>query len=210
MIKKTLLLLLALAVTGCGTRDIPATVTRFHRELPPGQTFTVRPQGDQRGSVEFDSYAGTVVSQMVSAGYRLAPDPGKPADLVVEFRWGVDNGRSEVVTTPLPGRDAYWQRYNCARVPYPFACEVPPISDVQAFTVFTRWLELDIIDARRPAAAPVKLFEGRAYSEGTSRQLPDVIPALVAALFTGFPGLNGETRHIAVSPTCCPRPALPK
>lgn len=204
MMKKALLLLFALTVTGCGTPNFSATVTRFHRDLPPaGETFAVQPQNEQKGSVEFDTYAGTVVSQMVSAGYKPAA-PGKPADMVVEFRYGIDNGRSELVSTPLFARDAYWQRQNCSRVMAPFDCYTPPVTnDLQSFTVFTRWVEMSVVDAGKKAAQPVKLFEGRAYSEGSNRNLPEVVPPLIAALFTEFPGLNGETRSVMVSPDCC-------
>lgn len=204
MMKKALLLLFALTVTGCGTQNFSATVTRFHRDLPPaGETFVVRPQQDQKGGVEFDTYAGSVVGQMASAGYKPAA-PGAPADLMVEFRYGVDNGRSELVSTPLFGRDSYWQRQNCARVMPPFDCYTPPLTnDIQSFTVFTRWVELSVTDTRQKAAQPVKLFEGRAYSEGVNRNLPEVIPPLIAALFTEFPGLNGETRTVVVAPDCC-------
>ncbi|WP_448191365.1 DUF4136 domain-containing protein [Azospirillum sp. sgz301742] len=208
MMKKALLLLIALTVTGCGTQNYSATVTRFHRDLPPaGETFAIQPQNDQKGSVEFDTYAGTVVSQMVSAGYRPAT-PGKPADLLVEFRYGIDNGRSELVSTPLFARDAFWHRQNCARVAPPFDCGVPPLasSDIQSYTVFTRWVELSVVDSRKKSAQPVKLFEGRAYSEGSNRNLPEVVPPLVAALFTEFPGLNGETRTVVVAPDCCGAP----
>jgi len=200
---KALLLLFLFALSACGTPNFQATVTRFHRDLPPkGETFVVRPQKDQAGSVEFDTYASQVISQMAAAGYRQAP-AGKPADLVVEFRYGIDNGRSEIVTTPLYGRESYWTRQNCARMMPPFDCYTPPLNDVQSFTVFTRWVELSITDARKKATEPVKLFEGRSYSEGSNRNLPEVLPALVAALFTDFPGLNGETRTIAVAPDCC-------
>ena len=204
MIRNALLLLFALTVTGCGTQNFSANVTRFHRELPPaGQTFTIQPQKDQQGSIEFDTYAGAVVSQMASAGYRPAA-PGKLADLVVEFRYGIDNGRSELVSTPIFGRDSYWQRQNCARVMPPFDCYTPPVlNDLQSFTIFTRWVEVSIADVRKKPADAVKLFEGRAYSEGSNRNLPEVVPPLIAALFTDFPGLNGETRTVVVAPDCC-------
>jgi len=205
MMKKVFLLLFSLTLTGCGTANVSATVTRFHRDLPPaGETFAIQPQAEQKGSVEFDTYAGAVVSQMVSAGYTPAA-PGKPADLLVEFRYGIDNGRSELVSTPLFARDSYWQRQNCARVMPPFDCGAPPLatSEIQSFTVFTRWVELSVVDSRKKAAQPVKLFEGRAYSEGINRNLPEMVPPLVAALFTEFPGLNGETRTVVVSPDCC-------
>ena len=45
-----------------------------------------------------------------------------------------------------------------------------------------------------------RLFEGRAEAASTSNRLPYLVPNLVEAMFTDFPGHNGETVRISVAP----------
>jgi hypothetical protein len=42
------------------------------------------------------------------------------------------------------------------------------------------------------------LFEGRAVAEGQRREIAPVMPYLVRALFTGFPGSSGTTVRVDV------------
>jgi hypothetical protein len=44
------------------------------------------------------------------------------------------------------------------------------------------------------------VFEGKAEAKSRSNRLPYLVPNLVAAMFTGFPGNNGETVRISVAP----------
>ena len=44
------------------------------------------------------------------------------------------------------------------------------------------------------------LFEGLAQARSRTNELPLLVPNLVEAMFTGFPGNNGETVRITVGP----------
>lgn len=74
-------------------------------------------------------------------------------------------------------------------------------------TVYQRSLSLTIDDlrSRSAAGAPRRLYEGTVQSTGASDALPAIAPYLVRALFTDFPGTNGQTRTIDV-PVDLPRP----
>jgi hypothetical protein len=63
-------------------------------------------------------------------------------------------------------------------------------------TVFTSGVDLKI-DRR---ADGKRLFEGKAEAASTSNRLPYLVPNLVEAMFTGFPGHNGETVKISIAP----------
>jgi hypothetical protein len=68
--------------------------------------------------------------------------------------------------------------------------------DVDSFTVYTAHLDLKIDrngDGKR-------LFEGKAEAKSRSNKLPYLVPNLVEAMFTGFPGNGGETIRISVAP----------
>ena len=50
------------------------------------------------------------------------------------------------------------------------------------------------------AADGQRLFEGKAEAVSRSNDLPYLVPNLVEAMFTGFPGNSGETVRISVAP----------
>jgi hypothetical protein len=64
------------------------------------------------------------------------------------------------------------------------------------YTVFTSGIKLKI-DRRADGS---RLFEGKAEAASTSNRLPYLVPNLVEAMFTGFPGNSGETVRISVAP----------
>ena len=63
-------------------------------------------------------------------------------------------------------------------------------------TVYTAFLDLDI----KRAADGQSLFEGFAEARAGTDALPVLVPNLVEAMFTGFPGNNGERVRITVTP----------
>ena len=66
----------------------------------------------------------------------------------------------------------------------------------EAYTVYTSGIKLKI-DRR---ADGQRLFEGKAEAASTSNRLPYLVPNLVEAMFTDFPGNSGETVRISVAP----------
>ena len=66
----------------------------------------------------------------------------------------------------------------------------------ESYTVFVSGINMKI-DRR---ADGQRLFEGRAEAASTSNRLPYLVPNLVEAMFTDFPGHNGETVRISVAP----------
>jgi hypothetical protein len=72
--KQLLVLLLALALSACGTM-LRARVSSFHN-LPPekaGITFAVLPFEWQNGSLEFQTYEQRVVADLTSKGFEPVP-----------------------------------------------------------------------------------------------------------------------------------------
>ncbi len=67
---------------------------------------------------------------------------------------------------------------------------------IDVTTVFNSGIDLKI-DRR---ADGKRLFEGKAEAASTSNRLPYLVPNLVQAMFTGFPGNNGETVRIKIAP----------
>ena len=67
---------------------------------------------------------------------------------------------------------------------------------MRSFTVYTSELDLKI----DRAADQTRLFEGRAEAQSRSKNLPYLVPNLVEAMFTEFPGNSGETVRISIEP----------
>lgn len=199
------LLLLGLAACSQGFK---ANVSRFQSQLPPpaGQTFTVVADDPVlSGGIEFAQYAKLVEDRMAGLGYAPVTDPEK-AMLLVRFDYGVDKGRERVRSTgmrydpfwgPWYGYHpyGYWGPYRHGMWGYGW---YDPWFDTgyESYTVYTSNISLKI-DRR---ADGVRLFEGKAEAVSTSNRLQYLVPNLVEAMFTGFPGNSGETVRITVAP----------
>ena len=69
-------------------------------------------------------------------------------------------------------------------------------NDVRSYTVYTSGIDMKIDDT----ASGQRLFEGKAQALSTSNRLQHLVPNLVEAMFTDFPGQSGETLRISIKP----------
>ncbi len=226
-VKTALATLMLAALAACAT-PFNANVSRYSAALPApqGQTFAIVAD-DQAlsGGLEFSQYAGLVAAKMQALGYAAAANPAS-ADLIVRFDYGVDKGREQTRSTGFS--DPFWGPwsgfsrrgyyggsgyygggygggYYGGRGYYPYRPAgawgygfYDPWFDqgYEQYTVFVSGVTLKI-DRR---ADGQRLFEGRAEAASTSNRLPYLVPNLVEAMFTDFPGHNGETVRISVAP----------
>ena len=198
----------ALALAGCAT-PFRADVARFQQlPAPQGQSFFITSDNpDLRGGIEFSQYAGLVAKELSDEGYVQASDPAS-ADLAVTLDYNVDNGRERVVSTGSgfgPGFGyspfGYYGYSPYYRSRFAFGFYDPFIygagyNDVSSYTVYTSDLEMKI----DRVADNKRLFEGKAEAQSRSKNLQYLVPNLVEALFTDFPGQSGETVRISIAP----------
>lgn len=198
-----------LALSACAT-GFPAQVQRFQAmPAPQGQSFFVQAADpDKRGGLEFSQYADLVRRHLIAQGYSEAPS-AQQATMVVNLDYGVDQGRDRVAYYPNPwgprfGFHPYYSRFGYfgrRHSPFywgwhdPFFND-PFYDDVRVYTVYTSYLDMDI----RRTADGQALFEGLAQARSRTDDLPELVPNLVEAMFTGFPGNSGETVRITVAP----------
>ncbi|MFC3100510.1 DUF4136 domain-containing protein [Altererythrobacter lauratis] len=205
------------SLAACAT-PFRADVSRFESQLPApaGQSFyVVADDPALAGGLEFALYADYVEAQMARLGYAQAARP-EDASLLVRFDYGVDNGRERIRSRPSTFRDPFYDpwfsyrpfvyrdRLGNTRVAYlpnsrwgygwydPFFRH----SEVESTTVYTSGIDLKIDDA----ATGQRLFEGKAEALSTSNRLQYLVPNLVEAMFTDFPGNSGETVRISIAP----------
>ena len=195
--------LLAAGLAAC-TTPFKADVSRFAVPLPApqGQTFAVVPEDPKlAGGLEFATYANTVAEELSRIGYTRAASPDT-ADMLVRFDYRVDGGRERVRTTPgVGGFGAFgpwgpWGGWGGGFGGWGFGFNDPFFGgpDVRSYTIYTSGVDVKIdrrVDGQR-------LFEGKAEAVSRSNRLPRLVPNLVDALFTGFPGNSGETVRITI------------
>ena len=207
---------LALAGLAACASTFNANVSHFASQLPApaGQTFTVVPEDPAlAGGLEFHQYAQAVADHLAALGYRPVDNPHE-ATLLVRFGYGVDHGRERVTSTPGFYDPFYspWYAYPTFYrgrhgrgfigyrpfSPWGFGWYDPFFSgpDIDSYTVYTSGIDLKI----DRAADGARLFEGKAQAVSTSNRLQYLVPNLVQAMFTDFPGNSGETVRISIAP----------
>jgi hypothetical protein len=207
----------ALLALGACTTGLTTQVSRFQAmPAPQGQTFAIQASDrDKDGGIEFGTYANIIRQNLVAQGYSEASSP-RAANLVVTFDYGVDNGRERLVSTPDPwgagwgggwggwggygrpyySRFGYYGRYHN---PFFWGWGGDPFwgnDYVTSYTIYTSHLDMNI----RRAGDGQSVFEGHAQARSQSNELPALVPNLIEAMFTNFPGNSGETVRITVMP----------
>lgn len=215
--KKKILTLIApaalLALGACAT-GLTTQVSRFQAmPAPQGQSFVIRSADrTKNGGLEFAQYAALVGRNLTALGYREAASE-REASFVVTLDYGIDQGRERLLATPDLfddpwgyrgfGHRPYFSRFGYGgfgryRSPFFWGWHDPFWGDydVQSYTLYTSHLDLDI----RRAGDGQSLFEGHAQARSSNNELPALVPNLIEAMFTGFPGNSGETVRITVMP----------
>lgn len=198
-------LALAAGLAACTSPSFKADVSRFAVPLPApqGQTFAVIAEDPKlAGGLEFATYANAVAAEMTQLGYARAASP-ETADMLVRFDYRVDGGRERVRTDlngvgfagnpwgPWGGWGGGYGRWG-----YGFNDPFFGGPNVRSYTVYTSAIDLKI----DRAADGQRLFEGKAEAASRSNNLTYLVPNLVEAMFTGFPGNNGQTVRISIAP----------
>lgn len=193
-----------LLLAGCAT-PFKADVARFQQmPAPQGQTFAVVADDPALGGgLEFQQYADMVAHELAQDGYVRTDNPAS-AYLVVRVAYDVDNGREKIRSTgfhdpfwgPHWGYSPYW-RHRAFMYGYydPFLFG-PGYSDIDSYTVYTSTLTMKI----DRATDGKRLFEGTAKAQSLSNKLTYLVPNLVEAMFTNFPGNSGETVRVTIAP----------
>lgn len=204
-----------LAVGGCA-QSFNAKVSRFQQmPVAQGQSFTVQAADPSlSGGLEFGTYANLIAGKLTSLGYRPTEN-GATADLVVKVSYSVDKGKEKLRSVPGSRFNRCWGFYDpwCGGFgywgrPYRYYGYYPGFydpflfgpgglrDDVESYTVFTSELDLKI----ERTGSGERVFEGKAQAQSLNDTLTYLVPNLVEAMFTDFPGNSGETVKITVPP----------
>jgi Domain of unknown function (DUF4136) len=200
-----------LSVAACAT-PFKAKVNRFQAmPAPQGQSFVIKPADPRReGSLEFAQYASLVSGKMTEIGYQLAPN-ADAASLIVTLDYNIDGGREKIRSFPSTGfgfsrfgysRFGKFNRFGgFGRGGFVYGFNDPFLfgsgfTEIESFTVYNSGLNVNI--SRKTDGQ--RVFEGKADAMSLNNNLTYLVPNLVEAMFTGFPGNSGETVKITVAP----------
>ena len=191
----------ALGLSACAT-GLRTKVSRYQAmPAPQGQSFVVVPMNPtDMGGLEFSRYAELVAQRMQAQGYARAPSSTRRR-WSSSFGYGVDDGHTEIVSDPFYGGYGYgyggWG--------YPVLLRAPRLllglersllvcaggyggGYIRSYTYYVSELDLDI----RRKVDNASLFEGKAKARSRTDDLAKLVPSLVEAMFTGFPGTFGR------------------
>lgn len=198
LLRVLLISVLGLMAAACA-RSVTSDVARFHQlPRPAGETIAIVPKdAAKEGSLEFAQYAGLIQGRLVGIGYQVA-DPGS-ADIVVSMDFSISEGSEKLRSRP--GAFSYYNYYGpygfhrlshfgYGGLGYPYGGN----NEVYSVTEYSRNLEMDMVDR----ASGKNVFEGRVESVGRDKRLPEVMPYLVDAMFTNFPGESGVTKRVSI------------
>lgn len=184
--------LLAFLLAACSGNELEADVTRFH--LGPllemtGKRLTVRPARPELEGLEFSRHAARVGNELGRHGFTPAGEG--EADIVALLDYSV--GQIEVERdSPLRiglGAGGFGRNVGGgAGLSFPVGGG--------SSTVWVRRIDLVLTDA----VSGVRLWEGRAVSEGKVEDLDFVLPLLAEALLADFPGESGRTVRVEIDP----------
>ena len=213
LLKVAMPLAVLASLSACAAPGFRTEVSRFNA-LPAstlGQSFYVTSDDPKlSGGLEFAQYASVLSQEMVAEGFVPAASADS-ADLVVNMAYSVDKGEAKLYRDYDPfyfgmgfggyggwGHPGYYGRRH-ARMRFLYGWNDPWLfgpSRMESVTIYTT--QLDVRIDRR--ADGNRLFEGKAMARSNTNNLQKVVPNLVTAMFTDFPGNNGETVKITVVP----------
>jgi len=197
----------AIGLSACA-QSLNATVSRYQAmPAPQGQSFAVVPGRGMaaEGGLEFQRYAAVVGQQLAARGYTPAANVGS-ASMIVQLGYGVDHGQVRYVEEPgmwdgfgggfWGGAGFYRSRFAWGRPRFAFGWNDPFWFDggLDSYVEYHGEVDLHI----RAAGSGQPLFDGRAQARSDTNRLDVLVPDLVEALFTGFPGQNGEVVKITI------------
>ena len=222
-ISRAVLPLAGLALLAGCAPTFEARVARFNSlPAPPAKTFVIEPGDPAKiGGLEFATYANLVRTQMLANGFTEAASPAQ-AEVTVQFDYNVGPPRERIQTRPGtasawgPGWGPGWGWHpywgagwgggwnngwnNGWGGAWGGGWSQP---EVYSVTQFNSQVAMKMYRNADKAS----VFEGRAETVSTSNNLTRLVPNLVIAMFTKFPGNSGETVRVRFNPERPDQPA---
>ncbi len=187
---------------------IHTNVTRFYDPqhiFEKGSFILVAEDAQESSRLEFKSYANLVATYLQDLGYK--PFSGTEitqADIIVALSYDSEQKqetRYHQQYTHIPsngfhinGKDVIWHGSDFTvqqNVP-----EIVSVTEYKVELIFAQGNTARLIEDKW--RLPNHIFEARAHHKGRNAPLHSVMPYMIKAIFTGFPGNNGETLDVGI------------
>lgn len=211
MIKVMLLLLIVAVFTGCANK-IRTTTTTFYapEHQQRGAIIVVSSDHQTNNSLAFKHYQAKFNEKLKAQGYTIAPSI-EASDYIALVSYGIDNGKSSVVSTPIVGQIGGGTEYRSGtlyvdgkKTTYSGFNYTMPIygvvgSSTRMVTTYTRAIAMDIVKTESfKLDNPVKMYEVRAKSVGNCSVMLEVFNEMLEAMFTNFPNESGKALTVVI------------
>jgi hypothetical protein len=221
--RRAVLPLATLALLASCAPTFEARVARFSQLPPPsGQSFAIESRDPAKaGGLEFATYANLVRQKLLTNGYVEAASPAQ-SSLTVLLDYNVGPPREKIETRPGYGGYGGWGGWGGGYGRFGGWGWNPywgggwggfggwgggwGAPEVYSVTQYNSQLAMKIVRNADKAS----VFEGRAETISTSNNLTRLVPNLVTAIFTNFPGNSGETVAVKFDPAQPAKPATIK
>lgn len=203
-------LLLMSVLSGCAAVQTRTTAFYVPEYKNSGTILVVAAIAEVNNSLEFAHYKALFEQKFASNGYTIVSNPSD-AKYVALVAYGIDDGKTAVVSTPIFGQTGGGTTYSSGTVygsggsaTYSGSSYTMPTygivgSSTGSVTQYTRAIALDIVDAASlKEGHPKKVFESRAKSTGRCSVIAGVFEEMLEAMFKDFPGQSGKTRNAEV------------
>lgn len=204
---RSVLFVLVLLLFGGCAKYVETDISVYHELKPPlsGESYVLVPSDEQAQSLEFQSYAAMVKSQL--GRYGMVEHPYATAKYAVYLSYGVESGKQIVSSYPVYGQTGLRASFATGRVvtrdnrsrlvgvTYYTPMYGMVGTETRSSLVFPVYVNLDITEkAGAPGGAERKVYEARVLSYGETGVLSPIMPAIIRSLFKDFPGVNGTFR----------------
>lgn len=200
-----------LSIAGCQhlsqkNPTLKAELTVFHefpKDFKPSTVAIVPWHQSQKSSLEFKNYSAILKERIEKLGFTVVDHSKKP-ELLLFFDYGDDNGKEMTETYTIPdfgmiGYTGYslnsWGMYTGM----PMYGYRGYQTHINKYTLFTRYIRIDIAQPKTKGTELDKIYEGQLKSKGTCSKLTVTLPYLIDMYFQNFPGKNNDTQSLEKS-----------
>ena len=135
-------------------------------------------------------------AELSKLGYTYVEDPASKTTLIATVDYSVEVGPTDVrLERPAGPFVHYHFQYGRFYDPFYFGFDRSWSPEIISTPSYLRNMTMMI---EENTAARNRLFEGRVQSRGRQNRLPDIMPYMITAMFTNFPGESGVTKVVTI------------
>ncbi len=195
ILKTGLALAMSFLTVACSS-GVGCDVVAYHTlGAPQGETVRIVHQDPAiTGTPEFNYFASQIRRRLNQLGYRQTGNG--TANLIFAIKYDFGEGPAEVARLPKCFTE-YRYVFDEYGSPYYRGLECYT-TQVELQSRYIYFLELKIYSPIEPGDPGEVIYEGMVHSVSLNDNMAQMMPYLIAALFTDFPGESGEVRRVVV------------